>query len=64
MVEILSLECLLNVFLPLLSRIVDLLNKHLVSLAPLYLLYLVQEFVSASYFGVEGISLFLLFSDL
>ena len=35
-VEILSPECLLNVFLLLLSRIVDLSNEHLVSLALLH----------------------------
>jgi hypothetical protein len=33
MVEILSPECLLNIILPLLSRIINLLTEYLVSLA-------------------------------
>ena len=59
-----SPECLLNVFFLLLSRIVNLSNEYLVSLTLFCLLYLVQEFISASYFGVEGLLLFLLFNDL
>jgi hypothetical protein len=61
-VEILLPQCR-NVFLPLLSRTIDLSNEHLVSLALLRLCRPVQESVSASYLGVEGHSLLLLFND-
>jgi hypothetical protein len=63
-VEILSPECLLDIFLPPPSRIIDLSNEHLVSLALLRPFCSVQEFVSTSYLGVEGRPLVLPLNDL
>ena len=62
-VEILSPVCLLNVVFPLLSRIVNLLTEHVVSLALLRPCRQVQKFILTSYLDVEGLSLLLPFND-
>jgi hypothetical protein len=57
-------KCLLNVFLPLLSRTINYLNKLLMSLAFLCLFSLIDIFISAFYLNIEGLLLLLLFNDL
>ena len=62
-VEILTPECLLDVFLSLLSRTSDHLTELLVSLALLCLFRLIEESGSA-YLDAEGLLLLVLFNDL
>ena len=47
-IEILSPKYFLNIVLPLLSRIINLLTEHLVFLTLLYICHPVQEFIPAS----------------
>lgn len=63
-VEVLSPECLLDVFLLPLSHIIDLSNKHLASLTLLCLLRLVRESILASHLDIEVLSLLFLFNNL
>ena len=63
-IEILSLECLFNVFLLLLSYTINYLNKLLMSFAFLYLFSLVDVFILAFYLDVEDLLLLLLFNNL
>jgi hypothetical protein len=62
-VEILLPVYLLNIILPLLNHIVNLLTEHVVSLALFRPCCQVQEFILTSYLDIKGLSLLLPFND-